>query len=70
MWCGIVLPRASGRDIAGVGVPERFTSTAGRARCRVRRERLVAGGGAGEEPRSSGRCCGVMRLGLSPLLDG
>ena len=26
-----------------VGVPERFTSTAGRARCRVRRERLVAG---------------------------
>ena len=27
-----------------VGVPERFTSTAGRARCRVRRERLVAGG--------------------------
>ena len=32
-----------------VGVPERFTSTAGRARCRVRREWLVAGGASAEE---------------------
>ena len=45
--CGVELccPGPAGGVLRRVGVPERFTSTAARAPlCRVRRERLVAGG--------------------------